>query len=39
MVHEEGHEVWSGLSVAERALWLRRAQSAVYGMRDFLKQQ
>lgn len=39
MVHEEGQDTWSGLSVAERALWLRRAQAAVYGMRDYLKQQ
>lgn len=39
MLGNESTASWNTLGLAERALWLRRAQAAVEGMRDFIDKR
>jgi hypothetical protein len=39
MLQSETSVPWGTLGLPERALWLRRAQAAVEGMRDFITRR
>lgn len=39
MLQNESGVPWGALGPSERALWLRRAQAAVNGMRDYISKR